>query len=61
MTENNLINDDKLQENIINELVAYTNEHEENELIINKLIKTIDNNIKNNNQQMINKLDEYYE
>ena len=61
MTENNLINDDKLQENIINELVAYMNEHEENELIINKIIKTIDNNIKNNNQQMINKLDEFYE
>lgn len=61
MTDNTINNDDKLHENIINELIAYTNEHEDNQLIINKMIKTIDNNIKNNNQQMIDKLDEFYE
>jgi len=32
-----------------------------NQLIINKLIKTIDNNIKNNNERMITKLDDFYE
>ena len=46
---------------IIKKLSKYKAEHEDNQLIINKLIKTIDNNIKNNNERMITKLDDFYE
>lgn len=61
MTENNADTDKTAHDMIIKELLKYKAEHEDNQLIINKLIKTIDNNIKNNNERMITKLDDFYE
>ena len=61
MTENNADTDKTAHDMIIKKLSKYKAEHEDNQLIINKLIKTIDNNIKNNNERMITKLDDFYE
>lgn len=61
MSENNADTDKTAHDMIIKELSKYKAEHEDNQLIINKLIKTIDNNIKNNNERMITKLDDFYE
>jgi hypothetical protein len=61
MTENNADADKTAHDMIIKELLKFKAEHEDNQLIINKLIKTIDNNIKNNNERMITKLDDFYE
>ncbi|KAL6950354.1 hypothetical protein ACO0OE_000832 [Hanseniaspora uvarum] len=61
MSENNADTDKTAHDMIIKELLKYKAEHEDNQLIINKLIKTIDNNIKNNNERMITKLDDFYE
>mgnify|MGYP001367662667 CR=1 FL=1 len=61
MSENNADTDKTAHDMIIKKLSKYKAEHEDNQLIINKLIKTIDNNIKNNNERMITKLDDFYE
>lgn len=57
----NTNNDEKTYKKIIDKLKSQVDEEEDNELIVNRLIKTIDNNIENSNKEIISKLDDFYE
>lgn len=57
----NINDDEKTYKKIIDKLKSQVDEEEDNELIVNRLIKTIDNNIENSNKEIISKLDDFYE
>lgn len=57
----NINDDEKTYKKIIDKLQSQVDEEEDNELIVKRLIKTIDNNIENSNKEIISKLDDFYE
>lgn len=57
----NFNDDEKTYKKIIDKLKSQVDEEDDNELIVNRLIKTIDNNIEHNNKEIIKKLDDFYE
>lgn len=59
---NDNINDnEKTYNKVIDKLKSQVDEEEDNELIVNRLIQTINNNIENSNKEIMNKLDDFYD